>query len=219
LQVDGLSQTAVDLLDLQTGGESATPGSTAVQLLRRSAVGIFNGAIGADTLYDVRDNSTLVAQTIYEEAVSQRPVSVLAPGGSGQLVLDSVKLHSYTPGSFDASTFTGLITVDNMGTAGIAFKAGAGFLGLGIVSDTGTLDATSAPFAWWEPRRSDGAGTKPTSEQAAGVADPRQYQRDHLAPLRAAQPRPLRPAPVGVTGVQLYRVFIDTARIALRIVG
>jgi len=217
VQVDGLSQTAVDLLDLQAGGDGTTPGSTAVQLLHGSAVTIFNGALGADTLYDVRDNSTLVAETIYAEATSQRPVSVLAPGGSGQLVLDAGKLHSYTPGNFDASTFSGQVTVDNMGTSGIAFKAGADFLGLGVVSDTGTVQATTAPFAWWEPRQTDGSGTKASAEQAAGIADPQQYLRDHLAPLRAARPRPLGSAPDGTTDVRLYRVFIDTARIALRL--
>jgi hypothetical protein len=219
VQIDGLSQTAVDLLDLQAGGDSATPGSTAVQLLHGSTAAIFNGAIGADTLYDVRDDSNLVAQTIYEEAVSQRPMTVLAPGGSGQIVLDSGKLHSYVPGIFDASTFSGMVTVVNMGTRGIAFKAGADFLGLGIVSDTGTLAASSPPYAWWEPRQSEGSGTKAAPEQAAGIADPQQYFREHLAPLRAAQPHALRPAPAGATDVRLYRVFIDTARTALRLVG
>jgi hypothetical protein len=112
-----------------------------------------------------------------------------------------------------------MVTVDNMGTTGIAFKAGAGFLGLGIVSDTGTLNAMTPPYAWWVPRQVDGAGSKRAPEQAAGIADPQQYLRDHLAPLRAAQPRPLRPAPPGATDVRLYRVFIDTAQTALRLVG
>jgi hypothetical protein len=219
LQVDGVSQTAVDLLDFQAGSESDTTGGTAVQLVHGSKAAIFNGALGADTVYDVRDNSELVAQTVYEEGVSQRPVSVLAPGGSGKLVLDSGKLHSYTPGNFDASTFSGLVTVDNMGTGGITFKAGAGFLGLGVVSDTGTIDASAAPYAWWLPRRIDGSGSKPVQEQSAGIADPKQFLLDHLAPLRAAKPRALNTAPAGATDVRLYRVFIDTASIALRIEG
>jgi hypothetical protein len=219
LQVDGVSRSAVDLLDFQAGGESDTPGSTAVQLLHGSKASIFNGAIGADTLYDVRDNSELVAQTVYEEAVSKRPVSVLAAGGSGKLVLDSGRLHSYTPGTFDASTFSGLITADNLSTSGIAFRAGPGFLGLGIISDTGLLDGGVPPYAWWQPRVADGSGSKSAPEQTAGIADAQQYVRDHLAPLRAAKPRPLTPAPSGVTDVRLYRVAIDTASIALRIVG
>jgi hypothetical protein len=219
LQVDGLSHTALDLLDFQAGGQSDTPGSTAVQLLHGSKATIFNGALGADSVYDVRDNSSLVAQTVYEEAVSQRPVSVLAAGGSGKVVLDSGKLHSYTPGTFDASTFSGLITVANMGSSGVAFKAGADFLGLGVLSDTGTLDDSTAPYAWWLPRQADGSGTKPTPEQSNGIADPKQYVRDHLAPLRAAKPRPLSGAPAGATDVRLYRVFIDTASTALRIEG
>jgi hypothetical protein len=186
-------------------------------LLRGARVNIFNGALGADTLYELRDRSQLVAETIYEEAISQRPLSVLAPGGSGSLVLDSGKLQSNAPGSFDTSTFTGLVTVDNMGTRGIAFKAGANFLGLGIVSDAGTLDVSATPYAWWEPRVSEGAATRPSPEQQAGITDPAQYLRDHLALLRATQPYPLGPSRVGTEDVRLYRVSIDTATTALHI--
>lgn len=218
LQVDGVSQTTVDLIDFQAGGESSTPGATAVQLLRGSQVRVFNGALGADTLYDVRDNSALAAETIYEEAISQRPVSVLAPGGSGSLTLDSGKLHSYAPGAFDASTFSGLLTLDNIGSSGIAFKAGANFLGLGIVSDSGVLDDSSGPFGWWMNRVSDKkGGTRPATEQQSGVADPAQFLRDHLMALRAAKPIQLGSVPPGVTDVRLYRVSIDTAKVALHI--
>jgi len=81
------------------------------------------------------------------------------------------------------------------------------------------LDGVVPPYAWWQQRLPDGSGSKPASEQTASIADPQQYVRDHLAPLRAAKPRPLTPAPSGVTDVRLYRVAIDTASIALRIVG
>jgi hypothetical protein len=217
LQVDGVSQTAIDLLDFQAGGETATPGGTAIQLLNGSRVNIFNGALGADTLYDVHDNSALVAETIYEEAVSQRPFSVLAPGGSGTLVLDSGKLHSSAQGMFDASTFSGLVTVDNVGSYNIVYKGGANFLGLGVVSDFGTLEDNSSPYAWWQPRKSAGSGTRLAAEQEAGISDPVQYMRDHLALLRSTQPHGLGPARGGVTDVRLYRVSIDTAITALLI--
>jgi hypothetical protein len=180
---------------------------------------IFNGALGADTLYDVRDNSQLIAETVYEEGLSQRPVSVLAAGGSGTVVLDSARLQSYTPGTFDASSFVGPVTIDNVSSRGIAFRGGANFLGLGVVSDSGTLDDSTAPYAWWEPRQTVGAGSRSAAEQAAGVADPQQYLRDHLAPLRAARPIPPTPAPADATDVRLYRVFIDTAVTALHFIG
>jgi hypothetical protein len=186
-------------------------------LLHGSRVRIFNGGLGADTLHDIRDNSELVAQTIYEEAISQRPVTVLAPGGSGTFVFDSGKLQSYTPGSFDASTFSGPITLVNVTTRGLSFKAGAGFLGMGVVSDRGSLDATAAPFAWWLPRMPDAAGTKPAPEREAGINDSEQFLREHLMPLRAAQPRPLGALPAGTTDVRLYRVSVDTATTSLRI--
>ena len=218
LQVDGVSQTAVDLLDFQAGGESATPGATAVQLLNGSQAHIFNGALGADALYDVRDNSQLVAQTVYEEAISPRPVNVLAPGGSGSIVLDSGTLHSYTSGAFDASTFSGPVTIDNITSRGIAFKAASGFLGLGTVSDTGTLDDSSTQFAWWLNRASDSrGGTRPVPEQQAGIADSAQYLRDHLAPLRDARPHVLGSAAAGATDIRLYRVSIDTVQVGLHI--
>jgi len=218
LQVDGVSHTELDLLDFQAGGYTDTPGSIAVQLVRGARATIFNGALGADTLYDVRDDSELVAQTIYEEGLSKRPVHVLAPGGSGTLALDSTKLQSYTPGTFDASSFNGMVTVANATTSGISFKAGANFLGLGVVSDSGSLEATSAPYAWWAARKTDGSGSVPAPEQAAGIDDPKQFLRDHLAPLRAAKPQPFGALSPGVTNVRLYRVFIDTASTALRFV-
>lgn len=219
LGIDNIAQTAVDLLDLQAGGESATPGSTAVQLKRGARASIFNGALGADTLYDVRDGSQLVAQTMYEEGVSMRPVSVLAPGGSGTVVLDSSKLQSYLPGMFDASSFTGSVTVDNTNATHMVFRGGANFLGIGVVSDAGLLIDFDRPFAWWEPRRIDGAGSVPVDEQAAGVSDEAQYLRDHLAPLRATRPRPLSAAPSSASDVRIYRVFVDTAATAVLLQG
>ncbi|MBV8713444.1 MAG: hypothetical protein JO020_02065 [Chloroflexi bacterium] len=217
LQVDGISQTTVDFLDLQAGGESATPGSTAIQLLNGAHASIFNGALGADTLYDVRDQSQLVAETMYEEGVSMRPVNVLAPNGSGTLVLDSSKLQSYLPGMFDASSFTGPVTIDNTHATRIVFRGGADFLGLGVVSDVGLLMDFAQPFAWWEPRRIDGSGSAPVDEQAAGVSDQAQYLRDHFAPLRATKPRALVPAPPNATDVRMYRVFVDTAETAVNL--
>jgi len=144
-------------------------------------------------------------------------MNVLAPGGSGTLVLDSTKLQSYSPGWFDASTFSGPVTVTNAITTGIAFKAGAGFMGLGVVSDTGTVEAAAAPYAWWSPRKTDGAGTRPTPEQSDGIANRQQYLRDHVAPLRAAKPQPVSAPVPDTTNVRLYRIFIETTATALRI--
>jgi hypothetical protein len=217
LQLDGLSQTKVDLLDLQAGGVTDSPGSTAVQLLRGSKSTIFNGALGADTLYDVRDGSELVALTIYEEGIARRPVIVLAPGGAGTVVLDANKLQSYVSGAFDTSTFSGPVTVLNTVATGIAFRAGPGFLGLGVVSDSGQVDATGAPFAWLNPRKTDGAGSVTAPETMDGVADVSQFIREYLAPLRAAKPQPLSATPPDVADVRLYRVFFDVGGTALRL--
>jgi hypothetical protein len=151
----------------------------------------------------------------------------LTPGSSGTLVLDSGNF-SPTFGGIDTSTFTGLFTLTNFGntlalnsTALTARQFGPNSLVMGLfygsASEATAPTFTSAPYALWLPRRSNAQGSDLVPEQQAGVNDPAQFMRDHLAPLRNAKPLSVARRPSGVTDVRLYRVGGELLKTGVRV--
>ena len=201
--VDGVQQTSVDLLDHQASASS----SADFRLLNGSRVNVFNGAgcCSTGTIYDLKQDSTLVVQTMYFEA---GPARFVAPASSGTLVLDGGKLSGEKGANADFSSFSGLATLQNLDTFdAVPVTGGGNFLSLGVVTDAGRQTAGVSPSAIWVPRTNAGSGGSAVApEHSAGVADEAAFLREHEAPLRSAVPKALGDTGPGVTDVHLYRI-------------
>ena len=141
--VSNLSSTTVDLFDDQNGANTHTDSNGAnpsVDYRVSSArLHIFNGAgAGSDAVYE-QHGGELVSETHYFEGnPGTSPATLVVPGSSGTLALDS---GNFAPiiGGIDTSTFTGLFTMTNFSntlangsTAVTARKFGPNSLVLGL---------------------------------------------------------------------------------------
>jgi len=232
--VNNLSATTVDLFDDQNGANThvdqggANP--SVDYRVSNARLHIFNGAgAGSDAMYEVHGGE-LVSETHYSEgSPGGAPTTLVVPGSSGTLALDSGNF-SPTWGGIDTSTFSGLFTMMNFNnslaggsTALTARRFGPNSLVLGLFYGSAT-EATpptfsGAPYALWLPRRTNTLGSDIVPEQQAGVADPDQFMRDHLAPIRNAKPLSLAPRPAGVTDVRLYRVGTELTKSGVQVLG
>jgi hypothetical protein len=202
--VDGVNQTAVDLLDNQTSSTTQAD----FRLRNGAKASVFNGAGSGSTgsVYDLQQNSTLVVQTMYFEDTN--PVQFIAPSSSGTLILDNGKLQGAPGTATDFSSFSGLATIQNIGVSeNRPIRAGGDFLSLGVVGAAGQLSSSTSRHAMWTPRaETSGGGSKQASEQATGIGDEAATLRQHEETLRSAVPRPLDDNGDGVTDFHLYRV-------------
>ena len=201
-QLDGVQQTSVDLLDHQASAST----SADFRLLNGSRANVFNGAgcCSRGTIYDLKQDSTLVVQTMYFEA---GPAQFVAPTSKGA--------------NADVSSFSGLATVQNLGAFDrLPVQGGANFLSLGVVTDPGRQTAAVSPYAIWVPRTNAGSGGSAVApERSNGVADEAAFLRQHEAPLRSAIPKALGDNGPGVTDVHLYRIAGEHTSILLSIQG
>jgi hypothetical protein len=227
--ISDLSSTIVDLFDDQTHSNTRTnstpdqPGSD--YLVRNSTLHIFNGAgASSDQMYELHGGE-IVADTRYYEGSPGGGVTpaLVAPSSNGTLVLDQ---GSFNPSkaTLDTSTFSGLFTmIDIISTASGTRTFGANSLVLGLdfgsVNDAAPPKLIDGPSAVWLARHSDRGGSEPVAEQVLGLADEAQFLRDHLAPLRAAQPQSLTRRSDGVTDVRLYRLGASGFQYGIRVVG
>jgi hypothetical protein len=219
--VANLSQTVVDLFDDQNGanthvGQGGANPSVDYRV-SNARLHVFNGAgAGSDAVYELHGGE-LVSETHYFEGnPGGAPATLVAPGSSGTLVLDSGNFAP-TIGGVDTSTFNGLFTLTNYtntlagnSTALTARRFGPNSMVLGFSFGSPTEATppsfTAGPFALWMPRRANSSGSDIVAEQQAGFADAGQFMHDHLAPLRAAKPLSLAPRAATVTDVRFYRV-------------
>jgi hypothetical protein len=204
LDVDGVSQTTIQLFH---GGTAYAPaGSYGYRVLNGGKPEMFDSASAANSYqYGVFDNSTLLVQTMYDE--NNPPVTILAPNGSGTVILDNGRLQADVPSDFDSTHFAGLVTVDGQGMTGkVNVKAGPNTLLLGTIVGTDPTLAGS-PSAWWGGTRENGqGGVVDSPEQTNGVTDEAQFVRDHFEPIRHLAPLLPGGRPVDVTDLALYRV-------------
>jgi hypothetical protein len=185
-----------------------------------SRVNIFGGAsANIPTLFDVRDNSQVVAQDLWYEGPSTQ---YLAAGGSGTLVLSGVNLAGKSPSSLDASAFDGTVTVavglmasqDDGATNQL--RGGASLLALGMVGVTDVPGADPTKTAVWAARsRLGNGGSVPVAEIDTGLADPASFLRNQLAPLRAVRPRMPARLPANTTDLRIYRLAVNQAATAI----
>ncbi|MBV9597052.1 MAG: hypothetical protein JOZ87_09310, partial [Chloroflexi bacterium] len=209
IQVSDLQSTLVDLLDTGAGTNSHLDTGAASPSVdyrvTNARVHIFNGAgATSDEIYELHGGE-LVAQTMYYE--SAIPTTYIAPGSSGTLILDTGRLAG-NPGLLDTSSFSGSLTLIGIGDIGASGNPmppnsrvfGPNTLLLGYVfgwlpTDSALPTFTSGPYAMWLPRQNQGGGSVSVAEQAAGVDDQAQFQREHLAPLASTVPTPLTARP------------------------
>jgi hypothetical protein len=235
MQISDLGSTMVDLLDNGAGTNSHEYDNGANPSVdfkvSNARVHIFNGAgAESDEIYELHAGE-LVVQTMYYE--SGIPTTYIAPGSSGNLILDSGRIAG-NPGTLDTSNFTGSLTLIGIGDIGASGNSGnnnsgrrvfgpntllLGYIFGWLPDDAAMPTFTAAPYAMWLPRQNNGGGTVPVEEQAAGIADPSQYLRDHLATLRQTAPVALETRPADVTDVRLYRVGGRRLRSGLRVAG
>ena len=229
LDASSLHQSTVDFLDSQASTNSHTDSGgvdpSVDYRVTDAKVHIYNGAgSGSDAIYDLHGGE-LVAETMYYEGnPSGVSTALVTPNSSGTLVLD---IGSFNPvqGMLDTSTFRGLFTLNGVGAVANGrrlFGPNSLVMGFdfGSAADTTAPTFTGAPYALWLPRHNRGSGAADlVPEQSAGIADESQFLRDHMAPLRAAQPLSLDPRPAGVTDVRVYRVGASLTRSGVRIVG
>jgi hypothetical protein len=191
---------------------------------------IFNGAgANSDAMYELHAGE-LVSQTHYfEGSPAGAPATLVVPGSSGTLVLDGGNFAP-TAGGIDTSTFVGLFTMTNFShtlannsTALTARRFGPNSLVMGLFYGSPAEGVAptfvGAPYALWLPRRANALGSDIVAEQQAGVVDPAQFMRDHLAPLRKAVPLSVTPRPAGVTDVRLYRVGAELTKTGVQVTG
>ncbi len=232
MQISNLTNTVVDLFDAEASTNSHNDNNGANPSvdykISNARVHIFNGAGStSDVMYELHGGE-LVSQTMYYE--SNIPTTYIAPGSSGTLVLDSGRL-SGNPGTLDASSFSGSLTLIGIGDIGSSGNAtsgprvfGANTLLLGYVfgwlpQDSAMPTFATAPYAMWLPRQNQGGGSVLVSEQAAAIDDQASFMRDHLSTLRQAVPVALTTRASDVTDIHLYRVGGQLLRSGMQIMG
>jgi hypothetical protein len=232
MQVTNLKNTMVDLLDAEASTNSHNDNNGANPSvdykIANARVHVFNGAGStSDVMYELH-GAELISQTMYYE--SSIPTTYIAPGSSGTLVLDSGRL-SGNPGTLDASSFSGSLTLIGIGDIGSSGNTTSGprvfppnTLLLGYVfgwlpQDSAMPSFAGAPYAMWMPRQNQGGGTVLVPEQSAGVDNESAFLRDHLSTLRQAVPVALTTRPADVTDIRMYRVGGQLLRSGMQIVG
>jgi hypothetical protein len=232
--VNNLSGTTVDLFDDQNGANTHTDhggANPSVDYKVSSArLHIFNGAgAGSDAMYQLNGGELVSETHFFEGNPGGAPATLVVPGSNGTLALDS---GNFSPawGGIDTSTFSGLFTMINFNntlsgdsTALTARQFGPNSMVLGLFYGSPTEGITptftGAPFALWLPRRTNTLGSDIVPEQQAGVSDPAQFMRDHMAPLRNAQPLSSAERPTGVTDVVFYRVGTELTNSGVQVLG
>ena len=229
--ISGLSQTTVDLFDDYNGANTHCGndgnGPDVDYKVTGAKLRIYNGAgAGTDAMFQL-DNGDVVDETHYFEGnPGCQPAQLLAPNGSGSLVINEGNFAPST-GGIDGSSFTGLFTManfantlagDSNAVTARSFGPNSLVLGLAYGGHTDSLAPTcAAPCLLWLPQHVQPNDAAP--EQNNGVADPNQFWRDHLAPLLAARPLPIGGRPANVTQVHLYRVGGERLTSGIRVVG
>lgn len=220
LLVDGLCRARVELHDFYHSGA----GGVSVKAVgggpeSRSSVLIFGGASSNNALsYDVSQGARVLAEDIWYEGA---PPGFVHATGSGTFTLDGAEIATGRPGpnqasqnpdfaAVEADNFDGLLAllVVNLGARmtvhGDGSKTNALLMGMGngdgFWANT-SPHAKSARLGSLQYIPNKGAVNVPDQ----GSADPA-WLRHMLAPLRAEQPRPLLPLPVGITDARFYRV-------------
>jgi hypothetical protein len=228
-EVSALARTVVDLIDHQGSSNRHADNNGANPSIdfkvTNARVHVFNGAgSGSDLIYDLHGGE-LVAQTMYYE--SGYPTSLVGAGNTGTLVLDVGSFNS-VQAAIDMSSFRGLFTLNGIGSTSAGTSPGPRIFGpnslllgyhYGWVGDDAPPIFTGQPYALWLPRHNNGGGADFVDEQEAGIADRKQFLRDHLAPLRAAIPLSLTDRPADVTYVRIYRVGGELLQTGVRVIG
>jgi hypothetical protein len=229
--VSGLNQTTVDLFDDYNGanthcGNDGT-GPDVDYNVSAAKLRIYNGAgAGTDAMFQLANGDVIDEMHYFEGNPGCQPAQLLAPNGSGSLVINEGNFAPST-GGMDTSSFTGLFTManfantlagDSNAVTARSFGSNSLVLGLAYGGHTDDLAPTcAAPCLLWLAQHVQPNNSTP--EQNNGVADANQFMRDHLAPLLGARPLPLSGRPPNVTQVHLYRVGGELLTSGIRVVG
>ncbi len=229
--ISGLSHTTVDLFDDYNGANTHCGndgnGPDVDYKVTAAKLRIYNGAgAGSDAMFQLADGHVVDETHYFEGNPGCQPAQLLAPNGSGSLVINEGNFAPST-GGIDGSSFTGLFTMANFANtlagdsnAVTARRFGSNSLILGLAYGGHTDNVTPtcvAPCLLWLPQHVQPNDATP--EQNNGVADPDQFLRDHLAPLLAARPRPIGGRAANVTQVHLYRVGGELLTSGISVVG
>ncbi|MDQ6673756.1 MAG: hypothetical protein M3069_23930, partial [Chloroflexota bacterium] len=229
--VSELAQTTVDLLDDFNGANTHCGndgnGPDLDYKVSGAKLRIYNAAgAGSDARFALTGADVIDETHYFEGNPGCQPAQVIAPNGSGSLVVNEGNFAPVT-GGIDSSSFTGLFTLanfantlagDSNAVTARSFGPNSLVLGLAYGGHTDNVAPTcAAPCLVWLPQHVQPNSATP--EQNNGVADVNQFMRDHLAPLLAARPLPLGGRPADVTQVHLYRVGGELLTSGISVVG
>jgi hypothetical protein len=229
--VSGLASTTVDLFDDYNGANTHCgndgAGPDVDYNVSSAKLRIYNGAgAGSDAMFQVRDADVVDETHYFEGNPGCQPAQLVAPNGSGSLIINEGNF-SPTTGGIDTTSFSGLFTLANFANTlagdsnkltGRSFGPNSLILGLAYGGHTDSITPTCMePCLLLLPQHVQ--PNDATAEQKLGVADESQFTRDHLGPLLAASPLSTSRRPSNVTQIQLYRVGAELLTSGIRVVG
>lgn len=229
--IAGLAHTTVDLVDDYNGGNTHCgndgTGPDVDYKVTGAKLRIYNGAgAGTDAMFQLSDADVVDETHYFEGNPGCQPAQLIAPNGSGSLVINEGNFAPST-GGIDSSSFNGLFTManfantlagDSNAVTARSFGPNSLVLGLAYGGHTDNLTPTcAAPCLIWLPQHVQ--PNLATPEQNNGVADVDQFMREHLAPLLSARPLPTDGRASDVTQVRLYRVGGELLSSGIRVVG
>jgi len=235
LLVDGLENAAVDLYNINhggnklgvkvTGGPEAKAGKSPA-----GRVVIFSGSSSNNELsYDVQNGGRLLVRDIWYESGEFPRFMQCRDSGSFTLhgaMVATAKREGIPALEFDGfqGDLTFLTSILHSGSQSVPIVTkGPGtdmnvlLLGVQMGIGDGYLinNAPDARIALLESMQyTPGGGGKPVPD--VGSVDP-DFLRRMLAPTRSMKPKPLDPIPAGLTDVRLYRIGVYNAQVGIHL--